>query len=259
MRNIGRNLRAFRNLLFRAAFSGRGCTCTNCGKTYRRFLAQGAKGPLFEKHRISGMGHKKNVRCPNCKANHRVRLLQLFLEHRTDIDERPVRLLHISPHRHIARVLIQKDNIDYVSGALFPDRLPHLPTVRVDVTDIDFGDEEFDMVICNHVLEHVEEDEQAMREIFRVLRPGGFSVLQVPLALDLERTLEDPRVVDPADRKRAYGQKDHVRLYGLDYFDRLEAAGFRVERDNPFANKWLPDLDQYRLDEVEDVFIAHKR
>jgi SAM-dependent methyltransferase len=258
MRGIEGRLRAVRNLLFRAAFFGNGCTCTNCGNTYRRFMAQGAKGRLFERHRISGMGYKKNVRCPFCKANHRVRLLQLFFDLRTDIYDRPVRLLHISPHRFLARVLREKSNIDYVSGALYPDRLPHLPTVRVDVTDIDFPDGDFDVVICNHVLEHVREDRQAMDEIFRVLRPGGFSVLQVPLALDLQETLEDPSVVDPAERSRAYGQKDHLRLYGLDYFDRLESAGFHVERDNPFRNEWLPNLAQYRLDEKEDVFIGHK-
>jgi SAM-dependent methyltransferase len=221
-------------------------------------MSQGSKGDLFDRYRISGMGHKRNVRCPNCKANHRIRLLQLFFDLRTSVFEEPVRLLHISPHRHLARVFRERPNIDYVSGALFPERIPGLPAMKVDVTEIDFPEDEFDLVVCNHVLEHVQEDVQAMEEIFRVLRPGGFSVLQVPLALDLPTTLEDPSIVDPRERAAAFGQKDHLRLYGLDYFERLEGAGFRVERDNPFENEWLPDLDRYRLDEAEDVFIGHK-
>jgi len=111
---------------------------------------------------------------------------------------------------------------------------------------------------CNHVLEHVNDDETAMAELFRVLKPGGLAVLQIPLALNLEKTLEDPAAVEKKDRKRLFGQKDHVRLYGLDYFDKLADAGFRVERDNPFTNKWVPELDTYCLDRNEDVLMGHK-
>jgi SAM-dependent methyltransferase len=258
MRLTGKTFRRIRNALFRTFYAGRGCSCTYCGKTYRKFMPQGVRGDLFKKHRISGAGYKRGVRCPNCGSTHRTRLLHLFFQHRTAIYEDPVRVLHISPHRHVAHFLKDRDNIDYVSGALFPERLPSLPTVKVDVTDIGFNDEEFDVVICNHVLEHVSEDETAMKEIHRVLRPGGYAVLQVPLALDLEETLEDPGIVDPRERKAAYGQRDHLRLYGLDYFEKLGEAGFRVERDNPFKNSWLPDIDTYRLDRDEDVFVGFR-
>ncbi len=229
-----------------------------CGKTYRRFLHQGVRAEVFKKHRITGAGYKKNVRCPNCGSNHRTRLLHLFFELRTDIYRKKVRILHISPIRPLADVRRSHGNIDHMCGALFPDEYSAFDPVRVDVTKIDFGDEEFDVVICNHVLEHVREDETAIREIYRVLRPGGFAVLQVPLALDLQKTLEDPSIVNENDRKREYGHKDHLRLYGLDYFERLGKAGFRVERDNPFKNEWLPDLKKYCLDEKEDVFIGFK-
>jgi SAM-dependent methyltransferase len=113
-------------------------------------------------------------------------------------------------------------------------------------------------VICNHVLEHVQDDLAAMREIHRVLIPGGFAVLQVPLALNLQKTLEDRSLVDVRQRKKRYGQGDHLRLYGLDYFDRLQLAGFKVERDNPFKNHWTDDLEKYRLDPNEDVILARK-
>jgi SAM-dependent methyltransferase len=258
MRSLGRTLRKARNQLFKVVFAGDGCSCVYCGKSYRRFLHQGVRAEVFAKHRVSGAGYRKNVRCPNCGSNHRSRLLFLFFKHRTSIFSEHVRVLHVSPRRQLAYVFLRHDNIDFVCGALFPAAYADLDAVEVDVTKIGFEDEGFDVVICNHVLEHVPEDAKAMGEIYRVLKPGGYAVLQVPLALDLETTLEDPTVVDETERKRLYGQKDHVRLYGLDYFDRLTDAGFRVERDNPFKNQWIPDLDRYCLDSEEDVFLGFK-
>ena len=258
MRAFQKVVKRVRNQLFKTVFFGRKCSCMFCGKTYRKFMHQGVKAEVFKRHRIAGAGFKKNVRCPHCGSNHRTRLLYLFFELRTDIYRKKVRLLHISPNRHLAHVLRGKDNIDYLCGALFPDRIPAIPAEKVDVTNMEFGDGQFDVVICNHVLEHVQEDANAMREIYRVLRPGGFAVLQVPLALDLQKTLEDRTIVDGKQRKIAYGQKDHLRLYGLDYFEKLRNAGFRVERDNPFENEWLPELEKYCLDEKEDVIVGFK-
>jgi len=258
MRAISKAFRRVRNLLFRAVYFGRTYTCVFCGKTHRRFLHKGVRAEVFKKHRVSGAGYRKNVRCPACSSTHRARLLFLFFELRTDIYQREIRLLHISPNRHLARVLRGHKNIDYVCGALFPDRLPDIRAEKVDVTGMEYGDGQFDVVICNHVLEHVRDDMTAMQEIHRVLQPGGFAVLQVPLALDLEETLEDPSILGEKERREAYGQKDHLRLYGLDYFQKLNIAGFRVERDNPFQNRWLPDLERHCLDRDEDVFIGFK-
>ena len=255
---IEREFRKVRNRLFKAFYGGEGCSCTYCGKSYRKFLHQGVRAEVFKKYRISGAGRMKNVRCPNCGSNQRMRLLHLFFELRTDIYDRDVRILHVVPKKDLARVFLAHDNIDYTCGALFPERLAEFDAVKVDITDIPFPDADFDVVICNHVLEHVPDDKTAMGELFRVVKPGGFAVLQVPLALNLETTLEDPAVIEEKDRKRVYGQKDHVRLYGLDYFHKLENAGFRVERDNPFANSWVPDLDTHCLDPNEDVFIGRK-
>lgn len=116
------------------------------------------------------------------------------------------------------------------------------------------------VVICCHVIEHVDDDEKAMRELYRVLRRGGYGVLQVPIALDLEKTLEDKTLKTDKERKIAHGQVDHVRLYGLDYFEKLQKAGFRIVRDNPFTDKWMAadELSKHRLDKIEDVIIAHK-
>ena len=250
--------RRARTRLFKLFFFGSTCSCMFCGESYRRFMHQGIRADLFKKYQVTGAGYRKNVRCPNCGSRHRQRLLHLFLEFRTDIYRRKVKLLHISPSLRLARVIRSHGTIDYVCGALHPDRFSELDAVELDVTRIQFAEGEFDVVLCNHVLEHVPDDETAMREIYRVLAPGGFAVLQVPLALDLQVTLEDPSINDGEQRKKAFGQKDHVRLYGLDYFTRLEGAGFTVVRDNPLQNRWPVDVKKYCLDEKEDVIIGLK-
>lgn len=258
MKALQRFFRQSRARLFEAFYSGSGCFCVFCGRSYRKFMHQGARAEVFRKHRISGGGYRKNARCPNCGSRQRTRLLHLFFQLRTDIYSRSVRLLHVSPNRQLARMIRGHTNIDYVCGALRPEAFAELDAVRVDVTNIPFGDGEFDVVICNHVLEHVQDDDVAMREIFRVLAPGGFAVLHVPLALDLPATLEDPSVVDERQRRRIYGQKDHVRLYGTDYFERLERAGFMVVRDSPFRNDWSSDMAKHCLDEDEEVILGRK-
>ena len=132
--------------------------------------------------------------------------------------------------------------------------------VYTDIQKMGFPDIHFDVVICCHVIEHVDNDKLAMQEIYRVLKPSGFAVLQVPLALNLEKTLEDPKAITMKQRKIAFGQVDHTRLYGLDYFVKLKEAGFRVVRDNPFDNKWLPEkeLKRHALHRIEDVIVCHK-
>jgi SAM-dependent methyltransferase len=247
-----------RALLFEAFYSGSGCFCVFCGRSYSKFMHQGARAQVFRKHQIAGGGYRKNARCPNCGSRQRTRLLHLFFQLRTDIYSRSIRLLHVSPNRQLAHWIRGHTNIDYVCGALRPEVFPELDAVRVDVTNIPFEDGEFDVVICNHVLEHVPEDDVAMGEIFRVLAPGGFAVLQVPLALDLTVTLEDPSVAGKRQRRRAYGQEDHLRLYGTDYFEKLERAGFTVVRDSPFRNDWSLDVAKHCLDEDEEVILGRK-
>ena len=258
MRTLQKAFKKFRNQLFKLVYFGKKCSCMYCGKSYRRFVHMGARAEVFYHYQVAGAGYRKNARCPNCGSKQRMRLLHLFFELRTDIYRRPIRLLDISPNKGIARLLRSHDNIDHVCGALHPERFSEFGAVKVDATKIGFPDMDFDVVICSHVLEHIREDRKAMEEIFRVLRPGGFAILQVPLALDLEETLEDPSMVDEEERFEAYGQKDHLRMYGMDYLQKLEGVGFRVVRENPFKGQWLPDLDRFCLDEAEDVIVGFK-
>jgi SAM-dependent methyltransferase len=252
-------LKRLRNKIFGLINPGNKAYCLYCKKSYGRFIHEGAKYPIFKKYKIAGGGYKLNVKCPNCGSVDRSRLLYLFFQLRTNVFKQPTKILHISPNKEIANVLTGP-TITQIVGSIEPEQYAEYNSVYLDVQKMDLKDNEFDVVICCHVLEHVDNDQQAMREIYRVLKPGGFAVLQVPFATDLNRTLEDKTLTSDKQRKLAFGQKDHVRLYGLDYLDRLKSAGFRMDLDNPFRNKWLPyeELQKHRLDPIEDVIVARK-
>ena len=128
--------------------------------------------------------------------------------------------------------------------------------VQMDITRIQFPDDTFDVIYCSHVLEHVPEDRQAMREFHRVLKPGGWTVLQVPVTVDV--TFEDPTVTDPAERKRLFGQNDHVRRYGPDYRDRLVGAGFTVQAIPCTSQFSEREIRKYGLDRTENVYLCRK-
>lgn len=141
------------------------------------------------------------------------------------LDGKPRRLLHFAPEPAFQRLLQAKSNIEYVSADLDSPLADH----QVDIQDLPFPDESFDALLCLHVLEHVEDDRRAMRELWRVLRHDGWAIIMVPLHGGMIETLEDAAATTPEQRLRAYGQANHLRLYGLDYADRLREAGFEVE------------------------------
>ena len=162
--------------------------------------------------------------CPVCRSLQRHRLVWLFLQSDAiQIEHVQRRLLHFAPEPCLAEQFAKRPNLDYVSADLF-DRAAML---RLDLCNIDLPDASFDMVYCSHVLEHVPDDRRAMREIRRVLKPGGIALILVPIIAD--HTFEDPSVTDPAERERLFGQEDHVRRYGPDVVNRLREAGFEVQ------------------------------
>ena len=130
--------------------------------------------------------------------------------------------------------------------------------VKVDITDIPYEEHFFDVILCSHVLEHVQDDRKAMRELYRVLKPGGWALLQVPLQTGREKTYEDPSIVTPEERLKHFGQKDHVRIYGADYKDRLASAGFTVKVDSTVKELGQEAIARYRLNENEDIFYCSK-
>jgi SAM-dependent methyltransferase len=163
-------------------------------------------------------------RCPRCGALQRHRLLWLFLERETTLLRDGGRVLHFAPEAGIAARLAATAGVDYVSA----DLEPGAAMLTLDLERLDLPDAAFDWILCLHVLEHVGDDRAAMAELFRVLRPGGTAIVQVPTFGPT--TDEDPAVTGPEERRARFGQADHVRLYGADVYDRLAAAGFAVDR-----------------------------
>lgn len=201
-----------------AIYRGDRVECPCCGGTFSRFIP----------HR-----GRSRAKCPRCGALERHRLLWLFLERETDLFENPGAMLHIAPEYGFYRRLSRTPGLLYVSG----DAGPALADRRLDVMDLPFEAGSFDCVMCNHVLEHVEDDRRAIAEIHRVLRPGGWAILTCPVDRRRATTLEDPTARTPQERHRAFGQGDHLRLYGRDFRDRLAAAGFAV-RVEPYLERF---------------------
>lgn len=184
-----------------------------CGRSFHRF----APGPR----------QRPQAYCPGCGSAERHRVLYLFLRRNTDIFERPARVLHVAPEAGIAARLQEAPTVDYVST----DLDPAAAMVTADLTDLPFDDGSFDFVLCNHVLEHVPDDVAAMRELRRVVARDGLAVMQHPIDARRPDTFEDWSVTAPAERERVFFQRDHVRIYGRDFADRLHIAGFsRVAR-----------------------------
>ena len=181
----------------------------------------------FDQFLTFGRVPRPNARCPGCGSLERHRLAYLYLEREGLLNRLGLRVLHVAPEDALARPLLRSRGVRYLAI----DREPGHVGAVMDLTRLACPDEVFDLVICNHVLEHIPDDRQAMRELRRVLAPDGRAIVQVPMSFNLATTLEDLSIVDPAVRERLYGQHDHVRLYGRDYLDRLAAAGFRVHID----------------------------
>jgi SAM-dependent methyltransferase len=209
----GRLADAARRRLARLRHRGHEVECPCCGREFGSFAPD---------------WNRADAICPGCGAHERHRALALYLRERTDLGERPQRLLHFAPEHALDRVLAGLPGLDRVTA----DLAQGAADLQIDITDIALDDASFDAILCSHVLEHVEDDRRAMRELMRVLRPGGWALVLVPLDLDRETTLEDPAVTTPEQRVAAYWQADHVRLYSLEIADRLRDAGFsvRVER-----------------------------
>jgi predicted SAM-dependent methyltransferase len=234
---------------------GRGLECPFCGWQFRRFKPAGFHYPvIIEKKVIGGHWHEDNV-CPRCLSNARERLAFIFFREQTDIFERPLGILHIAPEPKLSQKLKDSHPAKYITTDLFERKV----MVTSDLLSLPFADSSFDVVICNHVLEHVDDDRRAMFEIHRVLNNGGWAMLQVPLALALDRSIEDPSVRTDEDRIRLFGQADHVRLYSRsDYLARLEAQGFAVEAYSCGKQIGAQRVQRHGLVAEEEIFIARR-
>ena len=182
------------------------------GSRYRKFLPYGYQTL------------RENALCPGTLSLERHRLLWLYLDRKTDFLSKNIRVLHIAPEQVFYTIFKGYSHWNYTTADLYSP----LADVKADICALPFDDDCFDLVLCNHVLEHITDDAKAMQELYRVTKKGGTLIAQVPLEEDRDISFEDPSVTDPKERARLFGQYDHVRVYGKDYYTRLEAVGFQA-------------------------------
>ncbi|MDX2212389.1 MAG: glycosyltransferase [Oculatellaceae cyanobacterium bins.114] len=196
----------------------------------------------------------RNVTCPHCASQPRHRALKLYLAERTNLYRDSLKVLHFAPESFLRGAIANLPNLDYITTDLMDPSVD----INFDITQIPYDDNSFDVIFCSHVLEHVPNDRAAMQELFRILKPGGWAFLQVPIDIYREQSFDDPTITDPEERRRLYWQEDHVRLYGLDYKARLEQAGFTVKVED-YAKQLDPALvEKYGLDLSENLYFGVK-
>lgn len=223
-------------------FVGRRFTCPCCGWKLRTFT----HGGTSMKARPAGY-------CPRCNAKARHRRDWLFLQERTTLFTEPTKLFHVSPKYALSRRFIRMPHIDYT--AIDIANRPNTD-LRASIENVPLPDASFDAAICIHVLEHVTDDRAAISELFRLIKPGGWALISVPIRLD-EDTYEDESIVTPEARKAAFGETSHLRWYGRDFPDRLRNAGFEVDLDR--ADTLDPaTVEAYGLKWDENVFLCAK-
>ncbi len=236
------NLSIFLRPLIYLFFKGNNFTDPIDGKSYRKFLPYG-----YGKQR-------ENALSPGTLSLERHRQMWLYLQNETDFFTKNYKVLHIAPEQEFLRKFKKMKNLDYTSADLFSP----IVDVKADILDLPFEDESFDVIFCNHVLEHIEDDRKAMSELYRVMKKGGWGILQVPMKNSLEKTYEDFTITDPKERQKNFGQYDHVRWYGMDYFDRLKAVGFDAEA-NFYSQKFSDaDIKKFGLNRNEILPIVRK-
>lgn len=226
-------------------YKGNTVECPVCERSFSTFLSYG-----------STIAHRENVLCPYDLTLERHRLMWLYLkDHSTFFTAAHLEVLHIAPEQCFHKKFKQQQNLSYLTG----DLLSPIADIHFDLHHIPLENNRFDVVFCNHVMEHVEDALQCMRELHRVMKPGGWGILQVPQDLSRETTYEDKSIISPAEREKHYWQKDHVRLFGRDYPQWLEKAGFQVVEFKKEAHYSEATIQRFRLQKEEILYIVHKK
>lgn len=217
----------------------------------------------YTQFETAGLVPRENAECPNCKSRERHRLIYLFLQKDNFFykKKKNFNLLHIAPEECLFNKFKNLNFINYYPCDLNPENFNHLKGTKIqeaNITDLPFVDNSFEFIMCNHVLEHIEEDRKALSELFRVMKPGGKGIFLVPINESLENTYEDFSIVSPLDREKAFGQVDHVRVCGKDYLNRYSEAGFRLIESSFGTNFSNKKRFKYGLLETERIFTWEK-
>lgn len=206
-----------------------------------------------------GLNPRPNALCPKCYSLERTRLYWLYMTKNPEIFLKKLTVLHVAPELSLYKKFSENINYDYYPIDKFEDGYQYPEkTINMDITKLKFNDNYFDFILCSHVLEHVVNDMKALKEFYRVLKAGKLAILQVPIDKNREKTYEDRNIIDPEERKLKYGQSDHIRIYGNDYKNRLEEAGFKVDINNSYQLFSDYERFKYGINESEDLFIVRK-
>lgn len=197
---------------------------------------------------------RPNALAPDSMSLERHRMMWLFMKNRTNFFTENIKFLHLAPEYCFLKIFKKQANLDYVTGDLYSP----WADIKMDVHDIPFPDNTFDAIIGNHLLEHVTDDAKVMSEFYRVMKPGGWGIFMVPLDRSLATTYEDPSITDPKERERHFGQDDHVRLYGLDYKQKLEKAGFKVTEEDYAETLGAELTKRYCLVKGDFIYFCQK-
>lgn len=212
------------------------------GKQFKSFLPYGYERP------------RENVLSPSTLSLERHRLLWLYLKANTDFFTASLKVLHFAPEQAFYKRFRQLGNLDYTTT----DLNSPLADVKADICNLPFEDESYDVILCNHVLEHIPDDTKAMQELFRILKKGGWGIFQIPQDLKREKTFEDNSITDKKERAKIFGQYDHVRIYGRDFFNKLRTIGFEVEEVDYTALQSPADVEKFRLAKGEIIPLVKK-
>jgi predicted SAM-dependent methyltransferase len=226
-------------------YKGNKVECPVCKKSFRKFLSYG-----------SNVAHRENVLCPYDLTLERHRLMWLYLQNKSDFFIKPnLKVMHIAPEQCFHKIFKNQKNLDYTTG----DLVSPIADLHFDLHQIPLEDNQYEIIFCNHVMEHVTDDLKCMQELHRIMKPGGWGIFQVPIDTNRTSTYEDWTITTPEEREKHFWQYDHVRLYGTNYPNRLEEAGFTVETVD-YGKEISPELfDRYRLPKGEMLYIVHKK
>ena len=215
------------------------------GNSFRKFLPYG-----YSKQR-------KNALSPSTLSLERHRLMWLFLKNETSFftSNKKLKTLHIAPEQCFLKIFKTQKNLDYITS----DLESPIADVKADICNLPFQDNSFDVVFCNHVLEHIPNDTKAMQELFRVLKKGGFGIFQIPQDISREKTFEDASITDKIERTKIFGQYDHVRVYGRDYFNKLRSVGFAVDEIDYTKKMAAKELERFCLMKNEILPVCYKK
>ncbi|WP_223551218.1 class I SAM-dependent methyltransferase [Aestuariivivens sp. NBU2969] len=221
------------------------------GKTYTDPI----DGRSFKTFLPYGYGiQRENVLSPSTLSLERHRLLWLYLKNKTNFFNDNLKVLHFAPEQAFYKRFRKLKNLGYITT----DLNSPLADVKADICNLPFSDNSFNVILCNHVLEHIQDDTKAMQELYRVMKPGGWGIFQIPLDLKREKTFEDNSIIDKNERAKIFGQYDHVRIYGRDYFDKLRRIGFQVNKVDYTSSLTEDEIDKYRLIKGEIIPLVTK-